>query len=54
MKIKDLVEAETGGKHVTFCFGRMNPPTIGHEQVFKTMADVGGDYKIFVSQTQDK
>ena len=54
MKIKDLVEAETGGKHITFCFGRMNPPTIGHEQVFKTMADVGGDYKIFVSQTQDK
>jgi hypothetical protein len=54
MKIKELVEAETGGKHITFCFGRMNPPTIGHEQVFKTMADVGGDYKIFVSQTQDK
>jgi hypothetical protein len=54
MKIKDLVEAETGGKHITFCFGRMNPPTTGHEQVFKTMADVGGDYKIFVSQTQDK
>jgi DNA-binding LacI/PurR family transcriptional regulator len=32
----------------------MNPPTIGHEQVFKTMARQGGDFKIFVSQSQDK
>jgi pterin-4a-carbinolamine dehydratase len=52
MKLLELFEQE--GKHVTFCFGRMNPPTIGHEQVFKTMSDQGGDYKIFVSQTQDK
>mgnify|MGYP001627128907 CR=1 FL=1 len=52
MKLRQLFEAAE--KHVTFCFGRMNPPTIGHEQVFKTMADQGGDYKIFVSQTQDK
>jgi len=52
MRLNELFE--TGSKHVTFCFGRMNPPTIGHEQVFKTMASQGGDYKIFVSQTQDK
>ncbi len=52
MFLTELFEA--GSKHITFCFGRMNPPTIGHEQVFKTMADQGGDYKIFVSQTQDK
>jgi hypothetical protein len=52
MKLRHLFEAAE--KHITFCFGRMNPPTIGHEQVFKTMADQGGDYKIFVSQTQDK
>ncbi len=52
MFLNELFEADS--KHITFCFGRMNPPTIGHEQVFKTMADVGGDYKIFVSQTQDK
>jgi len=52
MRINELFEVEN--KHVTFCFGRMNPPTIGHEQVFKTMAAQGGDYKIFVSQTQDK
>jgi hypothetical protein len=52
MKLLELFEAEV--KHITFCFGRMNPPTIGHEQVFKTMASQGGDYKIFVSQTQDR
>jgi hypothetical protein len=52
MRISELFEQE--GKHITFCFGRMNPPTIGHEQVFKTMASVGGDFKIFVSQSQDK
>lgn len=32
----------------------MNPPTIGHEQVFKTMSSIGGEFKIFVSQSQDK
>ena len=51
--LKHLTEAEEN-KHVTFCFGRMNPPTIGHAQVFKTMAEQGGDYKIFLSKSQDK
>lgn len=32
----------------------MNPPTIGHKQLLDTVAKVGGDYKIFLSQTQDK
>lgn len=54
MKLRQLFEAEVGGKHLTFCFGRMNPPTIGHKQLLDTVAGVGGDYKIFVSQTQDK
>ena len=52
MLLRELFEQEA--KHVTFCFGRMNPPTAGHEQVFRTMANVGGDYQIFLSQTQDK
>jgi hypothetical protein len=52
MLLRQLFEAET--KHVTFCFGRMNPPTIGHAEVFKTMSSQGGDMKIFVSQSQDK
>lgn len=52
MKLNELFEV--ANKHVTFCFGRMNPPTIGHAKVFDTMAAQGGDYKIFVSQSQDK
>ena len=52
MRLRQLFEAET--PHVAFCFGRLNPPTIGHGQLLDTVASVGGDYKIFVSQTQDK
>lgn len=52
MRLNELFEA--GSKHVTFCFGRMNPPTIGHKQLLDTMKSVGGEYKIFLSQTQDK
>lgn len=52
MKLLELFEARD--KHITFCFGRMNPPTIGHAEVFRTMAAQGGDYLIFVSQSQDR
>ena len=52
MRLRELFEAEE--KHIAFCFGRMNPPTIGHEQLLDTCKSVGGDYRIFVSQTQDK
>jgi hypothetical protein len=52
MLLNELFEAET--KHVTFCFGRMNPPTIGHKQVLDTMKSQGGEMKVFVSQSQDK
>jgi hypothetical protein len=51
MKIKELFEDAV--KHVTFCFGRMNPPTVGHKQVLDTMKSQGGEMKIFVSQSQD-
>ena len=51
MFLNELFEA--GSKHVTFCFGRMNPPTIGHKQVLDTMKAQGGDMRIFVSQSQD-
>ncbi len=42
-------------KHVAFCFGRMNPPTIGHARLLNTTAraGAGGDYYIFLSHTQD-
>jgi pterin-4a-carbinolamine dehydratase len=51
MLLRELFEE--GNKHVTFCFGRMNPPTIGHEQVLDTMKSQGGEMRIFVSQSQD-
>lgn len=40
-------------KAVTFTFGRFNPPTIGHEKLILEVikAARGGDYKIFVSQS---
>ena len=42
-------------KSVAFCFGRMNPPTIGHARLLNTTAraSAGGDYYIFLSLTQD-
>ena len=42
-------------KHVAFAFGRMNPPTIGHALLMNTVARAakGGDYLIYLSQTQD-
>lgn len=48
-----LVEEQ---REVFFTFGRMNPPTIGHGKVMDTLAKKSGksDYKVFVSQTQDK
>ncbi len=51
MLLNELFEADT--KHVTFCFGRMNPPTVGHKQVLDTMKAQGGDMRVFVSQSQD-
>ena len=39
-----------------FTFGRMNPPTIGHEKLLDQLSKQAGknDYFVFVSQTQDK
>ena len=38
-----------------FTFGRLNPPTIGHEKLMDALAKQAGrnDYFVFVSQTQD-
>ncbi len=42
-------------KHASFCFGRMNPPTVGHAQLLRTTAEQarGGEYYIFTSGKQD-
>lgn len=54
MRLINLFE-ERQRKHVSFCFGRMNPPTIGHARLINTVAraSAGGDYFIFLSHTQD-
>lgn len=54
MFLTEIFEQQTT-KHAAFCFGRMNPPTVGHGQLIDTVAKAsqGGDYFIFVSQTQD-
>ena len=36
-----------------FTFGRMNPPTVGHEALLNATENAGRDYKIFLSQSQD-
>ena len=55
MLLNQLFEALENNKHAAFVFGRMNPPTIGHEQLLNTAAkaSMGGDYYIFTSQSQD-
>ena len=54
MFIFELFEAPEV-KHASFCFGRMNPPTLGHKQLLDTVAKSAhqGQYFIFVSHTQD-
>ncbi len=48
-----LVEEE---KTVYFTFGRMNPPTIGHEKLLDAISKAAGSnpYKIYLSQSQDE
>ena len=54
MFLTELIEQQTN-KHAAFCFGRMNPPTVGHAQLINTVAKSaqGGDYFVFVSQSHD-
>ena len=48
-----LVEEE---KTVYFTFGRMNPPTIGHQKLIDKLSSKSGrnTYRIYLSQTKDK
>lgn len=50
MNLHDLYEKPN---HAAFCFGRLNPPTLGHKKLLDTVAQAGqGNYYIFLSQTQ--
>ncbi|MEK9696165.1 MAG: hypothetical protein VW270_10385 [Candidatus Poseidoniales archaeon] len=47
-----LVEEE---RQVFFTFGRMNPPTIGHEKLVNKLSSAAGKnpYRVYLSQSQD-
>jgi len=49
---------ELPSKSVVFAFGRFNPPTIGHELLFKVVKKLASshnaEYVIYASRTQDK
>jgi hypothetical protein len=48
---------EKSGKTAVYTFGRINPPTIGHEKLLRvvqtTSSNEGGDYFIYTSHSQD-
>ena len=48
-----LVEEE---KTVYFTFGRMNPPTLGHEKLLNSLAAKAGrnPYRVYLTQSQDR
>lgn len=50
MKLRELFEAQR--KVAVAAFGRMNPPTIGHEKLVDAVKSQEGDHYIFLSQTQ--
>lgn len=57
MRLYEIL-TEVGGKSAVFSFGRMNPPTMGHEKLImagKKLADSkNADFIVFPSKTQDK
>lgn len=55
MKLRELFETPKHNKHVTFCFGRMNPPHYGHGSLIKKVQQTAGkgDWFIFTSKSQD-
>jgi hypothetical protein len=50
MRLRQLFEEEK--KVAVAAFGRMNPPTIGHEKLVDKVKSFDGDHYIFLSQTQ--
>jgi len=57
MKFRDFLR-EAKEVHHTFAFGRMSPPTTGHEVLVNKVKDVakqhGGEHSVVLSHTQDK
>ena len=57
MNFRDFLR-EAKEVHHTFAFGRMSPPTTGHEVLVNKVKEVskqhGGDHSVVLSHTQDK
>ena len=50
MKLRQLFEAKQ--KVAIMAFGRMNPPTIGHQKLVDKILSIAGEHFLFLSQTQ--
>jgi hypothetical protein len=50
MLLRELFEAPQ--ETAVFAFGRLNPPTIGHQKLVEKIKSLGGDPFLFLSQTQ--
>lgn len=52
-QFKEYLKEATG--HITFTFGRFNPPTVGHEKLIEKVhsESKGGAYRIYPSQSSD-
>lgn len=57
MKSYNRLLTESNKNKIVFVFGRMNPPTIGHEKVLDSIKAIAkrnkADYAIFLSQSHD-
>lgn len=49
MKLRQLFEAP---RTAVMAFGRMNPPTIGHQKLVEAIKSHNGDHYVFLSQSQ--
>jgi len=59
MRLFELAQiTESKADTIVFTFGRMNPPTVGHEKLVRKVQDVArnanAEHIIFLSQTQKK
>ena len=53
----DPVTKEESGSKIVISFGRMNPPTVGHEKLINKVKDIarkeGAKAEVYLSHTQD-
>jgi len=50
MRAREILEAQ---EPFAFTYGRMNPPTIGHEKLIDAVKSASGNYAVYVSRSHD-